>query len=135
MEEPRQDIVTVLGRQDLRELDDARHAKPRVAQGVDDVRESLDEHDAQERRRSDPLLRGRQGEDGSAVRDVCGREERPGNRGVREGEPAELVHEQVAAAVELADGEPDRRRRRDGRLLQREHVTERCLEIHHAPIP
>src|SRR6266540_3994550 len=43
MEEPRQDLVTVLGREDLRELDDARHAKPPVAQRVDDLRESLDE--------------------------------------------------------------------------------------------
>src|SRR6266508_3861532 len=43
MEEPRQDVVTVLGREDLRELDDARHAKPPVAQRVDDLLESLDE--------------------------------------------------------------------------------------------
>src|SRR6266542_4277133 len=43
MEEPRQDVVTVLGREDLRELDDARQAKPPVAQWVDELRESLDE--------------------------------------------------------------------------------------------
>ena len=43
VEEPRQDVVTVLGREDLRELDDARHAQPPVAQRVDDLRESLDE--------------------------------------------------------------------------------------------
>ncbi|HEX9243697.1 MAG TPA: hypothetical protein VF875_14730 [Anaeromyxobacter sp.] len=43
VEEPRQDVVTVLGREDLRELDDARHAKSPVSQGFHDLRESLDE--------------------------------------------------------------------------------------------
>ncbi len=43
MEEPRQDVAPVLGRQDLRELDYAREAETAVTQRLDDLRESLDE--------------------------------------------------------------------------------------------
>ncbi len=43
LEEPRQDVAPVLGRQDLREFDDARETEAPVAKRLDDLRELLDE--------------------------------------------------------------------------------------------
>ncbi len=43
VEELRQDVASILGGEDLRQLDDARQAKAAVAQGLDDLGESLDE--------------------------------------------------------------------------------------------
>jgi hypothetical protein len=43
MEEAWQDLLAVLRRQHLRELDDAREAQTPVAERLDDLREALDE--------------------------------------------------------------------------------------------
>src|SRR6266545_6516644 len=43
VEEAGQHLRLVLGREDLRELDDARQAKPPVPERLDDLREALDE--------------------------------------------------------------------------------------------
>jgi hypothetical protein len=43
VEEPGQHLVAVLGREDLRQLDDARDAKEPVPERLDDLRDALDE--------------------------------------------------------------------------------------------
>src|SRR6266542_4077385 len=95
VEEPRQDLVTVLGRQDLRELDDARHAKPTVAQWVDDLRESLDEL-----RGSLPVERRPAREPELSLQEI---EE----RGVPQLEPAPISVELGEAGGEIACGGHD----------------------------